>query len=67
MASRTPLMVDVILCLVIEVASGLAPTYGWFLFFRAIYGIGCLPGCSSESSTAACCGREARIRLLPAP
>ena len=37
---RTPLMVDVILYSVIEVASGLAPTYGWFLFFRALYGIG---------------------------
>jgi SHS family lactate transporter-like MFS transporter len=37
---RTPLIVDVILYSVIEAGSGLAPTYGWFLFFRAIYGIG---------------------------
>jgi SHS family lactate transporter-like MFS transporter len=37
---RVPLMLDVIFYSVIEVASGLAPTYGWFLFLRALYGIG---------------------------
>src|ERR1700730_10332990 len=37
---RLPLMIDVIFYSVIEVASGLAPSYGWFLFFRALYGIG---------------------------
>jgi len=37
---RLPLMVDVIFYSVVEVLSGLAPTYGWFLFFRALYGIG---------------------------
>src|ERR1700726_2654205 len=37
---RTPLMIDIVFYSVIEVASGLARTYGWFLFFRAIYGIG---------------------------
>ena len=30
----------IILYSVIEVASGLAPSYGWFLVFRALYGIG---------------------------
>lgn len=37
---RIPLMIDVIFYSVIEVASGLAPSYGWFLFLRALYGIG---------------------------
>ncbi len=37
---RRPLMADVILYSLIEFASGLAPSYGWFLFLRAIYGIG---------------------------
>jgi MFS transporter, SHS family, lactate transporter len=37
---RRPLMADVILFSVIEFASGLAPSYGWFLILRAIYGIG---------------------------
>jgi SHS family lactate transporter-like MFS transporter len=37
---RVPLMIDVIFYSAIEVASGLAPSYGWFLFFRALYGIG---------------------------
>src|SRR5712671_3413013 len=36
---RLPLMVDVIFYSVVEVLSGLAPTYGWFLFMRALYGI----------------------------
>jgi MFS transporter, SHS family, lactate transporter len=37
---RVPLMIDVIFYSVIEVASGLAPSFGWFLFLRALYGIG---------------------------
>ncbi len=37
---RLPLMVDVIFYSIVEVLSGLAPTYRWFLFFRALYGIG---------------------------
>ena len=37
---RTPLMIDVLLYSVVEVLSGLAPTYGWFLFLRALYGVG---------------------------
>ncbi|HVN90732.1 MAG TPA: MFS transporter [Candidatus Binataceae bacterium] len=37
---RVPLMIDVIFYSAIEVASGLAPSYGWFLFLRALYGIG---------------------------
>ena len=37
---RVPLMVDVIFYSVVEVLSGLAPSYGWFLFLRALYGIG---------------------------
>ncbi len=37
---RTPLMIDVLLYSVVEVLSGLAPSYGWFLVLRALYGIG---------------------------
>jgi MFS transporter, SHS family, lactate transporter len=37
---RLPLLIDVVFYSVIEVLSGLAPTYGWFLFLRALYGIG---------------------------
>ncbi|HLW69530.1 MAG TPA: MFS transporter [Candidatus Binataceae bacterium] len=37
---RMPLMINVIFYSLIEVASGLAPSYGWFLFLRALYGIG---------------------------
>src|SRR5579872_4031655 len=37
---RTPLMIDVLLYSVVEVLSGLAPTYGSFLVLRALYGIG---------------------------
>jgi MFS transporter, SHS family, lactate transporter len=37
---RLPLMIDVIFYSIVEVLSGVAPTYGWFLFFRALYGIG---------------------------
>jgi MFS transporter, SHS family, lactate transporter len=36
---RVPLMVDVIFYSVVEVLSGFAPSYGWFLFLRALYGI----------------------------
>ena len=37
---RLPLMIDVIFYSIVEVLSGLAPSYRWFLFFRALYGIG---------------------------
>jgi MFS transporter, SHS family, lactate transporter len=37
---RRPLMADIILFSVVEFASGLAPSYAWFLVLRAIYGIG---------------------------
>jgi MFS transporter, SHS family, lactate transporter len=37
---RTPLMIDVLFYSVVEVLSGLAPTYRSFLFLRALYGIG---------------------------
>jgi MFS transporter, SHS family, lactate transporter len=37
---RLPLLIDVIFYSVVEVASGLAPSYGWFLFLRGLYGIG---------------------------
>ena len=37
---RIPLMIDVIFYSVVEVLSGLAPSYGWFLVMRALYGIG---------------------------
>ncbi len=37
---RMPLMIDVVFYSVVEVLSGLAPSYGWFLFLRALYGIG---------------------------
>jgi MFS transporter, SHS family, lactate transporter len=37
---RWPLMIDIIFYSIIEVASGLAPTYGSFLFLRTLYGIG---------------------------
>ncbi len=37
---RVPLMVDVIFYSAVEVMSGLAPSYRWFLFMRALYGIG---------------------------
>src|SRR5258708_17933418 len=36
---RVPLMVDVVFYSVVEVLSGFAPSYGWFLFLRALYGI----------------------------
>jgi SHS family lactate transporter-like MFS transporter len=36
---RIPLMIDVVFYSVVEVLSGLAPSYGWFLFLRAVYGI----------------------------
>jgi SHS family lactate transporter-like MFS transporter len=37
---RLPLLIDVVFYSAIEVLSGLAPTYGWFLFLRGLYGIG---------------------------
>ncbi len=37
---RVPLMADVLFYSVIEVLSGLAPSYGTFLFLRTLYGIG---------------------------
>ena len=37
---RIPLMADVLLYSMVEVLSGLAPTYGTFLFLRALYGVG---------------------------
>ena len=37
---RIPLMIDVIFYSIVEVLSGLAPSYGWFLAMRALYGIG---------------------------
>jgi SHS family lactate transporter-like MFS transporter len=36
---RIPLMIDVVFYSIVEVLSGLAPSYGWFLFLRAVYGI----------------------------
>jgi len=36
---RIPLMIDVIFYSIVEVLSGFAPSYGWFLFLRALYGI----------------------------
>ena len=39
-ARRTPLMIDLVFYSVMEVASGLAPSYRWFLVLRALYGIG---------------------------
>src|SRR5881296_4403305 len=37
---RLPLMIDLVFYSVIEVLSGLAPTYGTFLVLRALFGIG---------------------------
>jgi SHS family lactate transporter-like MFS transporter len=37
---RLPLMIDLVFYSVIEVLSGLAPSYGWFLVLRALFGIG---------------------------
>jgi len=37
---RLPLIIDLLFYSVFEVLSGLAPSYGWFLLFRALYGIG---------------------------
>ncbi len=36
---RAPLMIDVILYSLFEVMSGLAPSFGWFLCWRALYGV----------------------------
>src|SRR5213593_115683 len=37
---KIPLMVDLVFYSVIEVLSGLAPNYTWFLILRALFGIG---------------------------
>lgn len=37
---RLPLMIDLVFYSVVEVASGFAPTYTWFLVLRALFGIG---------------------------
>ena len=37
---RLPLMIDLVFYSVVEVLSGLAPSYGWFLVLRALFGIG---------------------------
>ncbi|MGE5207642.1 MAG: MFS transporter [Chlamydiota bacterium] len=37
---RIPLMIDLVFYSVVEVLSGLAPTYGIFLILRLIYGVG---------------------------
>ena len=37
---RLPLMIDLIFFSIIEVATGFAPTYMWFLVLRALFGIG---------------------------
>ena len=37
---RLPLMLDLMFYSVVEVLSGLAPSYGWFLVLRALFGIG---------------------------
>ena len=37
---RLPLMLDLVFYSVVEVLSGLAPSYGWFLALRALFGIG---------------------------
>src|SRR6267378_230781 len=37
---RLPLMLDLVFYSVVEVLSGLAPTYVWFLALRALFGIG---------------------------
>jgi len=37
---RGPLMADIVLYSLMEFASGLAPSYRWFLILRAVYGIG---------------------------
>ncbi|MDQ2711689.1 MAG: MFS transporter [Acidobacteriota bacterium] len=37
---RLPLMIDLIFYSAVEVATGFAPTFTWFLVFRALFGIG---------------------------
>jgi MFS transporter, SHS family, lactate transporter len=37
---RLPLMLDLVFYSVVEVLSGLAPSYAWFLVLRALFGIG---------------------------
>jgi len=66
---RVPLMVDVIFYSVVEVLSGLAPSYGWFLFMRALYGIamGGEWGVGASLAMEAVLAAMARIFLRPAP
>ncbi len=37
---RTPLIINILFYSLMEVASGLASTYGWFILFRLLYGVG---------------------------
>jgi SHS family lactate transporter-like MFS transporter len=37
---RTPLMIDLVFYSLMEIASGMAPSYRWFLIARGLYGIG---------------------------
>ena len=37
---RLPLMIDLVFFSIVEVLTGLAPSYGWFLVLRALFGIG---------------------------
>lgn len=37
---RLPLMIDLIFYSIVEVATGFAPTFAWFLVLRALFGIG---------------------------
>src|SRR5579859_5004117 len=37
---RLPLMLDLIFYSVVEVATGFAPSFAWFLVLRALFGIG---------------------------
>jgi SHS family lactate transporter-like MFS transporter len=37
---KLPLMIDLVFFSIVEVLSGLAPSYAWFLFLRALFGIG---------------------------
>ena len=37
---RIPLMIDLVFFSIVEVLTGLAPSYGWFLVLRALFGIG---------------------------
>src|SRR5260370_1809685 len=60
---RLPLLIDVIFYSVVEVLSGLAPSYGWFLFLRALYGIG-MGGEWGVSASLALAGVSSKPRGL---